>query len=107
MKKPDEFYDMFNNDDIMMEACKESLDPRDVLYHYTTADGLKKIIESGSMYASHYKYMNDTSEITYSLKMINKLFEETILTIKNKVQDKISGLFRMIFNSKRYRFSFR
>jgi len=38
-------------------------DPPEVLYHYTNAKGFKSIIESGQLWATHYGFLNDTSEL--------------------------------------------
>ena len=35
----------------------------DVLYHYTSEDGLKGILESQCLWATHYSHLNDTTEI--------------------------------------------
>jgi len=35
------------------------------LYHYTGIDGLKGIIESQTLWATHYKYVNDTEEVIH------------------------------------------
>jgi len=37
------------------------------LYHYTTVDGLRGILSSGSIYASHVLYLNDSSEVKHAL----------------------------------------
>ena len=35
----------------------------DELYHYTGIHGLKGIIESQTLWATHYKYLNDAEEV--------------------------------------------
>jgi len=37
------------------------------IYHYTTSDGLIGILQNSSIWASNYAFMNDPSEITYSI----------------------------------------
>jgi len=37
----------------------------DELYHYTGIRGLKGIIESQTLWATHYKYLNDAEEIVH------------------------------------------
>jgi hypothetical protein len=37
----------------------------DELYHYTGIYGLKGIVESQTLWATHYKYLNDAEEITH------------------------------------------
>ncbi len=36
--------------------------PEELLYHYTTIEGLLGIVESGSLRASHIRYLNDQTE---------------------------------------------
>src|SRR5262245_39979140 len=36
----------------------------DELYHYTGIRGLKGIINSQTLWATHYRYLNDTEEVT-------------------------------------------
>jgi len=38
----------------------------EILYHYTTLEGFKGIIESGELWASNIKYLNDESEYIYA-----------------------------------------
>lgn len=38
------------------------------LFHYTNAEGLIGIIESQSIWATHYAYLNDSEEIRHFLK---------------------------------------
>lgn len=56
------------------------------LYHYTTWDGLSGILNSGNLRATHYKFLNDYSEITLFrdrlvrliLPHVQKQYEELI-----------------------------
>jgi hypothetical protein len=41
-----------------------------VLYHYTTADGLKGIVEGRALWATSAYYLNDSTEITYGYQVI-------------------------------------
>jgi len=49
-----------------------------ILYHYTSAAGLLNIVESGRFWATHYKFLNDPQEITYSIDLIAKVFKENL-----------------------------
>jgi hypothetical protein len=40
--------------------------PPPILYHYTTAAGMRGIIKSGSMRATHVEFLNDYTEIRYA-----------------------------------------
>jgi len=48
-------------------------DGPELLYHYTTQQGLLGILEKGCIWATHYRYLNDTSEGHIVSKL---LFEE-------------------------------
>jgi hypothetical protein len=40
------------------------------LYHYTTAEGLLGILETQKLWATHYAYLNDPSEVEYGRQLI-------------------------------------
>jgi hypothetical protein len=42
------------------------------LYHYTTLHGFKSIIESRTLWATDYRYLNDTKEISYGVSLISE-----------------------------------
>jgi hypothetical protein len=44
------------------EAADDSAKPDGLLYHYTDQKGLLGILESKQLWATHYRYLNDTSE---------------------------------------------
>jgi hypothetical protein len=44
--------------------------PPDMLYHYTTADGLKGIIINGNIWATNYRYVNDLTEYVYANELL-------------------------------------
>jgi len=41
-----------------------------LLYHYTTQEGLLGILEKASIWATHYRYLNDASEGQIVLKLL-------------------------------------
>src|SRR3954447_7176655 len=41
------------------------------LYHYTDATGLLGVITSGTVWATHYEYLNDASEFKYAVGVMN------------------------------------
>ncbi|MGE5513484.1 MAG: DUF2971 domain-containing protein [Bacteroidota bacterium] len=41
----------------------EVWEKHDILFHYTTGDGVRGILESQTLHATHYKYLNDTNEM--------------------------------------------
>lgn len=46
------------------------------LYHYTSADGLKSIIEHKTIRFSDYRFLNDINEIKYGKKVFRQILEE-------------------------------
>jgi hypothetical protein len=45
----------------------EKEEPRELLYHYTTPEGLLGILESGSIGATHVRYLSDRTELKNAL----------------------------------------
>lgn len=64
----------------IMEALKcgafHRADDGSKLYHYTSIDVLKSIINSNSVYATEYHYLNDEEEFRYIDKIVNKVLTE-------------------------------
>ncbi|EJG2383281.1 hypothetical protein HMPREF1144_0490 [Klebsiella sp. OBRC7] len=46
------------------------------IYHYTDLNGLKGIIESGSLWATHFSFLNDSNELTHGMNCLVKWFTE-------------------------------
>lgn len=46
------------------------------LYHYTSADGLKSIIENKTIRFSDYRFLNDIDEIEYGKKVFRQVLDE-------------------------------
>lgn len=51
------------------EYKKQMENVPDLLYHYTDAAGLKGIIDSGKLWASHAWYLNDPHEIQHGIRL--------------------------------------
>jgi hypothetical protein len=47
-------------------------DEPDLLYHYTTQGGLDGILSSNSIWATHYRFLNDSTERLHGLKLFNE-----------------------------------
>jgi hypothetical protein len=45
------------------------------LFHYTDADGLRGIINSGSLWATHIDYLNDSQEFKHAYGLINSIID--------------------------------
>lgn len=48
------------------------------LYHYTTVDGLQGILRDRSMFGTHYRFLNDSLEITWGKQLVAKYIDEYI-----------------------------
>src|SRR6267378_5669158 len=59
--------------------------PPDVLYHYTDASGLLGILESKELWATNIYFLNDSSELHYSLDLINRCFDQRLGKNQNAV----------------------
>jgi Protein of unknown function (DUF2971) len=47
-----------------------------LLHHYTTADGLKGIIENNELWATSAYFLNDSSEITYGYGLLKEVLDD-------------------------------
>jgi hypothetical protein len=43
------------------------------LFHYTDANGLLGILRSRSLWATHFQSLNDTSEMHYAIKPVERV----------------------------------
>ena len=57
-----------------------------LLYHYTDSSGLLGIIKSGMLWATHFEYLNDSSEFIYASGLIKKVVGED-----NKAEKALPG----------------
>lgn len=55
-----------------------------VLYHYTTAEGLLAMLQTGRLWATDSRYMNDPSELRYSIELLGKVLEGERRTNKSE-----------------------
>jgi len=51
-------------------------DSPDLLYHYTTTEGLVGIVKSRGLFATDVQYMNDASELKYSFQLFDDMARE-------------------------------
>ena len=72
----DKIMELFSD---VLVNCKESNDlyrnnpvdlPPDVIWHYTSLDGLKGILSSRSLWMTNAQYMNDVTELIYGAKIV-------------------------------------
>ena len=60
------------NPDLSLLPFLMSRKPPDVLYHYTSMDGLLGIIEKNEIWASHIMYMNDALEFKLFIDLLDR-----------------------------------
>jgi hypothetical protein len=57
--------------DEIFTAAKIPLQPSvPAVFHYTSADGLRGILQTGEIFASHIEFLNDTTELQYGLGVV-------------------------------------
>lgn len=59
--------------------------PPDRLYHYTNTNGLMGILTSSRLWATHFRYLNDSSEIDYGFSLFSKIVEERLIATENPI----------------------
>src|SRR6266851_7492318 len=57
----------------------------DVLYHYTSAQGLLGIITSGVLRAGNFSFFNDSSELTYGQDLVRDVVVEELGNVPNQL----------------------
>lgn len=70
----------------------------DILFHYTTAAGLTRILESRSLHATHYKYLNDTSEVVHLAPQLKKITKPGVVAAIKDAADKNSRVAEYVAN---------
>jgi hypothetical protein len=62
--------------DLLTDWFSYQKSPPEFLYHYTNTDGLLGILKSNRLWATNIFYLNDKSEITYALQLINEKLQQ-------------------------------
>lgn len=52
--------------------------PPDFLYHYTNAKGLIGMLDSGHIWATNYRFLNDASEVTYAVALFESIVKDRL-----------------------------
>jgi hypothetical protein len=60
------------------EAVGSNDAPNTTLYHYTAAEGLHGIIETGNIWATNYRYVNDLTEFVYANTLLREEIERRL-----------------------------
>jgi hypothetical protein len=71
----------------------------DTLSHYTTAEGLIGILSSGSIRATHCRYLNDSMEMKHGLKITRDVISQQSKHLDNKLH---KLLFKKLGNLVKY-----
>jgi hypothetical protein len=62
------------------KSTQPQIAPR-ILYHYTNAEALQKILKSGTFWASDIRYMNDASEVTHVADILKSVINEAMKSV--------------------------
>ena len=76
-----------------------------IVYHYTTLEGFKSIVENSTLWASNFSYLNDSSEIWYGKNLLNQLIKEEGYLESNQYTNEtkeITNIFLNFLNGSAY-----
>jgi hypothetical protein len=57
----------------------------ELLFHYTTASGMRGILDSARLWATNYRFLNDASEVAYGANLFESLLQERLAKVQNDV----------------------
>ena len=60
----------------------------DVIYHYTTQAGLYGIVENHTLHATHFKYLNDATEMSQIITKLKEAVAPTVRQLYESLADK-------------------
>lgn len=84
----------------VIEKVLKQDQPRAPLYHYTTLEGLRGIVNSGTMWASDLGFLNDPEEITYGATVIH---DQVTRRLENSADPVTKGACKSILEAARFR----
>src|ERR1700727_58993 len=73
--------------------------PDKVLYHYTSAEGLKGIIENNELWATSAYYLNDSAEMFYGYNVLREVLDQWLSENKRTEDSFTLGLARQLRSS--------
>ncbi len=79
---------------ISNEARRNGLIPEthaDLIYHYTSVEGLFGIAQSGQVWLSDYSYLNDTRELSHGVDLVVEVIDD-FLRSESRVEEVVSLL---------------
>ncbi|WP_400260427.1 DUF2971 domain-containing protein [Candidatus Methanomassiliicoccus intestinalis] len=65
----------------------------DTIWHYTSADGFKSIVEEGEVYFTHNAFLNDSTERTHVFDIADRVLSSYNNEPKNEFIESLSALF--------------
>src|SRR5205823_7132069 len=75
----------------------------DTLYHYTSADGLVGMLDTGRIWATHAAFMNDPTELQYAAAVIGEALDAVEREVRESQSERREsfldlhlGLFRAV-----------
>ena len=63
--------------------------PSFLIYHYTTAAGVRGILENKHIYATHFRYLNDLSEMKYGREVSDTFLRARLEEERRPLQDEV------------------
>ncbi len=77
----------------IVERVPKPPTPYPLLYHYTTGNSLIQILTNRCILASHYKYLNDRSELIYVLEVVDRWLASVTDPVERALAEAIRGKF--------------
>jgi len=78
--------DIYKGEEIQKNLENKN-DQRDIIYYYTSVFALKNILENETLWFSSGKYMNDSTDLNYSIGLIREISEEILVSEREKCCD--------------------
>ncbi len=66
----------------------------DSVWHYTTADGLRSIVEGGVLWATSHRFMNDSEESSFATKTLQAAADEVRKGVSDEVRARFDDLMK-------------
>lgn len=63
----------------------------ELLFHYTNSSGMRGILESGRLWATNYRFLNDASEVAYGMTLFESIVQDRLPNAKTDVVAEFLG----------------
>lgn len=63
----------------------------DLLFHYTTASGMRGILDSTRLWATNYRFLNDVSEVSHGANLFESLIQERLAKAQSEIVSEFLG----------------